>query len=483
MNYPKKDLNYFDTNSSNNFTNNYTNNIVQTYYNPRNQPFNNISNSELRKIIKDEFESFIKPYKNEILRLKGDINNKLSHNNCYNNLKLDLFTFVDKEVFNQRMKELGSEMDLRLNNLKASQNKINNILLKDINQMQIDINNLKKENSNKKILEINKEENTSFSDINKLNEIFENLQENMNSFKHKLISSIFEKNKISDELDLKFEDLNNECNANNYILFINKIKEDIKKINDELNIIKNENTENKIYEILEKLNLTQFSNFDLDKFYTILKSYNILMDNNLHTTNMINNLNKKIEKELNSINNKMNINKSSIEKNNTKISELIKEFSEEKNINLENKINIKTNTKKLIELEEKRKMYDEIIIKLDEENKKLENKIKNIEDKIIEERKKLNELNNEIIMNNNRNNNEKIQEINPEILNIKKEINNIKNDKIINNSLKSLEQNNEVQKEKELEKNNIFGVEYKKEQVSKEDEEDSIYKNYSIKEI
>ena len=171
MNFPKKDIKYYDTDSSNNSTNNYTNNIVQTNYLQRNQTFNKLSNFELRKIIKEEFESYIKPYKIEILRLKGDINNKLSNNYFDNNLNFNSFAFVDKEVFNQRMKKIESEMDFRLNNLKASQNKINNIIKKDVNKIKFELNNIKNDNSNKKSLELNKEENSSFADINKLNEI------------------------------------------------------------------------------------------------------------------------------------------------------------------------------------------------------------------------------------------------------------------------------------------------------------------------
>ena len=442
MNFPKKDIKYYDTDSSNNSTNNYTNNIVQTNYLQRNQTFNNLSNFELRKIIKEEFESYIKPYKIEILRLKGDINNKLSNNYFDNNLNFNSFPFVDKEVFNQRMKKIESEMDFRLNNLKASQNKINNIIKKDVNKIQFELNNIKNDNSNKKSLELNKEENSSFADINKLNEILGNLKEDMNSFKTELISSLFEKNKISGKFDFKAEDLKNDSNSNNYNLSINKIKEDMKKINGEILIIKNENEnlETKIYQILEKLNLTKLSNFKLDKFYTIQKSCSILMDNYLDITNMINNLNNKMEHELNKISDQININFNSIENHNLRINELAKEFSEEKSVNLENilqnKNNIKTNRKKLMELEEKNKISDQIIIKLDEEKlKKLENRIKKIEKELaynIEEGKKSSEINNEIYMNSKRNIDEKFQEINQEIINIKKEIEDIKKSNIFN---------------------------------------------------
>ena len=433
MNFPKKDIKYYDTDSSNNSTNNYTNNIVQTNYLQRNQTFNKLSNFELRKIIKEEFESYIKPYKIEILRLKGDINNKLSNNYFDNNLNFNSFAFVDKEVFNQRMKKIESEMDFRLNNLKASQNKINSIIKKDVNKIQCELNNIKNDNSKRKSLELNNEENSSFTDLNKLNEILGKWKEDMNSFKTELISSLFEKNKISDKLDFKAEDLKNDSNSNNYNLSINKIKEDMKKINGEILIIKNENEnlENKI---------TKLSNFKLDKFYTIQKSCSILMDNYLDITNMINNLNNKMEHELNKISDQININFNSIENHNLRINELAKEFSEEKSVNLENilqnKNNIKTNRKKLMELEEKNKISDQIIIKLDEEKlKKLENRIKKIEKELaynIEEGKKSSEINNEIYMNNKRNIDEKFQEINQEIINIKKEIEDIKKSNIFN---------------------------------------------------
>ena len=164
------------------------------------------------------------------------------------------------------------------------------------------------------------------------------------------------------------------------------------------------------------------------------------MDNYLDITNMINNLNNKMEHELNKISDQININFNSIENHNLRINELAKEFSEEKSVNLENilqnKNNIKTNRKKLMELEEKNKISDQIIIKLDEEKlKKLENRIKKIEKELaynIEEGKKSSEINNEIYMNNKRNIDEKFQEINQEIINIKKEIEDIKKSNIFN---------------------------------------------------
>ena len=164
------------------------------------------------------------------------------------------------------------------------------------------------------------------------------------------------------------------------------------------------------------------------------------MDNYLDITTMINNLNNKMEHELNKISDQININFNSIENHNLRINELAKEFSEEKSVNLENilqnKNNIKTNRKKLMELEEKNKISDQIIIKLDEEKlKKLENRIKKIEKELaynIEEGKKSSEINNEIYMNNKRNIDEKFQEINQEIINIKKEIEDIKKINIFN---------------------------------------------------
>ena len=147
-----------------------------------------------------------------------------------------------------------------------------------------------------------------------------------------------------------------------------------------------------------------------------------------------------MEHELNKISDQININFNSIENHNLRINELAKEFSEEKSVNLENilqnKNNIKTNRKKLMELEEKNKISDQIIIKLDEEKlKKLENRIKKIEKELaynIEEGKKSSEINNEIYMNNKRNIDEKFQEINQEIINIKKEIEDIKKSNIFN---------------------------------------------------
>ena len=483
-NFNKKNLRYFDANRNNNFTNNNTNNFVQTYYEPRSELFNNISDCELKKIIKKEFESFIIPYETGIFKLKEDI--KILYNNN-SKTKFNSSKFVDKELFNQSMKKMESEIDSRFNDLKGTQNKLYNIIMNDKNHIQYEVNNNKNNNSINTILELNKEKNASFNDFNKLNELFDNFQENMNSIKNKLISSLYNKNKINVELDSKFENLKNDFNSNSYNLYNNKINEDMKKINNEYNINKNENIENTIYEVLKKLNLIKFSNFDLDKFYTVQKGCNTLMENYSITAKMVNNINYKLEKELNElnkINNQMNMYKISIEANSERISELKKEFSEEKNINLENRNNIKTNKEKLIELEEKNNKSEDIIKKLDEE--KFEKKIKKIEEELaynIEEGKKLDKINNEINMK-NKNITEKIEKISQEIIYIKKEIDIIKNDKLPNNNLKSFEEKKEDKKEKKLEKNKNLPVEVKKADNSEENDGDySNYQGFSFEEV
>ena len=483
-NFNKKNLRYFDANRNNNFTNNCTNNFVRTYYEPRSELFNNISDCELKKIIKKEFESFIIPYETDIFKLREDI--KILYNNN-SKTKFNSSEFVDKELFNQSMKKMESEIDSRFNDLKGTQNKLYNIIMNDKNHIQYEVNNNKNNNSINTILELNKEKNASFNDFNKLNEFFDNFQENMNSIKNKLISSLYNKNKINVELDSKFENLKNDFNSNSYNLYNNKINEDMKKINNEYNINKNENIENTIYEVLKKLNLTKFSNFDLDKFYTVQKGCNTLMENYSITAKMVNNINYKLEKELNElnkINNQMNMYKISIEANSERISELKNEFNEEKNINLENKNNIKTNKQKLVQLEEKSKKSEDIIKKLDGE--KFEKRIKKIEEELaynIEEGKKLDKINNEINMK-NKNITEKIEKISQEIIYIKKEIDIIKNDKLPNNNLKSFEEKKEDKKEKKLEKNKNLPVEVKKADNSEENDGDySNYQGFSFEEV
>ena len=483
-NFNKKNLRYFDANRNNNFTNNCTNNFVRTYYEPRSELFNNISDCELKKIIKKEFESFIIPYETGVFKLKEDI--KILYNNN-SKTKFNSSKFVDKELFNQSMKKMESEIDSRFNDLKGTQNKLYNILMNDKNHIQYEVNNNKNNNSINTILELNKEKNASFNDFNKLNELFDNFQENMNSIKNKLISSLYNKNKINVELDSKFENLKNDFNSNSYNLYNNKINEDMKKINNEYNINKNENIENTIYEVLKKLNPIKFSNFDLDKFYTVQKSCNTLMENYSIIAKLVNNVNYKLKKELNElnkINNQMNMYKISIEANSERISELKNEFNEEKNINLENRNNIKTNKEKLIELEEKNNKSEDIIKKLDEE--KFEKKIKKIEEELaynIEEGKKLDKINNEINMK-NKNITEKIEKISQEIIYIKKEIDIIKNDKLPNNNLKSFEEKKEDKKEKKLEKNKNLPVEVKKADNSEENDGDySNYQGFSFEEV
>ena len=211
------------------------------------------------------------------------------------------------------------------------------------------------------------------------------------------------------------------------------------------------------------------------------------MENYLIIAKLVNNVNYKLKKELNElnkINNQMNMYKISIEANSERISELKNEFNEEKNINLENRNNIKTNKEKLIELEEKNNKSEDIIKKLDEE--KFEKKIKKIEEELaynIEEGKKLDKINNEI-NNKNKNIDENIEKISQEIIYIKKEIDIIKDDKLPNNNLKSFEEKKEDKKEKKLEKNKNLPVEVKKADNSEENDGDySNYQGFSFEEV
>jgi hypothetical protein len=562
MNFPKKDIKYYDTDSSNNSTNNYTNNIVQTNYLQRNQTFNKLSNFELRKIIKEEFESQIIPYKNEIQKLHSEINNFYMNENkdsieqLIKEIRKNLFNCVDKKLFDQKISEI--ELLININN-KKNDMKIINSLINEIKKINLEIKNIKYNNnflseSNKNNLIQNKSnENINNSSLN-LNEIkikdiidkniffqkdIENLKAEMKSIKTFSNSSIMENSKMVDELDLKFENFKNDDSSMKLNLYrdINKVKEEIKKIKNEFNEMKidnesahmnsmNQNLDIKIYEILEKLNLTKLSKLDIDKFNMIIEAYEQLEKNYLIISQKVKNQNDSVNSlltKLNLISSELKVKKNIINQDNNndiiknkyeylerqvqhmenrleqilldsmkikesninyekrkeefllmkkgisevnkqmekyitlneenekrreeinlRIDEIKNELKEEKNINMENKMNILQNQtgiksikEKLNPIEDKNNILEKIILKLDGEKiKNLENQIINIDknlSKHIDEEKKLEELKNQIIENNKRNNEEKINdrfnEIEDRIKNIKEEINNINMDK------------------------------------------------------
>ena len=318
---------------------------------------------------------------------------------------------------------------------------------------------------------------------------------------------------------------------------INKVKEEIKKIKNEFNEMKidnesahmnsmNKNLDIKIYEILEKLNLTKLSKLDIDKYNMIIEAYEQLEKNYLIISQKVKNQNDSVNSlltKLNLISSELKVKKNIINQDNNndiiknkyeylerqvqhmenrleqilldsmkikesninyekrkeefllmkkgisevnkqmekyitlneenekrreeinlRIDEIKNELKEEKNINMENKMNILQNQtgiksikEKLNPIEDKNNILEKIILKLDGEKiKNLENQIINIDknlSKHIDEEKKLEELKNQIIENNKRNNEEKINdrfnEIEDRIKNIKEEINNINMDK------------------------------------------------------
>ena len=137
---------------------------------------------------------------------------------------------------------------------------------------------------------------------------FEILKEEMNSFKISCNSTIMGNSKTINELEFKYENLKNDDSSNKLNDFkeINKIKDDINKIKSKINEIKianetnimnfsNKNIEMKIYEILEKLNLTKLSDFNMDKYNIICKSYENLMKNYINISKIVERQNNNIK--------------------------------------------------------------------------------------------------------------------------------------------------------------------------------------------
>ena len=455
----QKNENYNLFNPNNQYINTYSSNTLQNSYEKKkinNNNNNNISNYELRKIIKEEFESQIIPYKNEIQKLKSEINNfyindkKDSIENLVKDIRLNYSNCVNKKVFEQKIGEI--EAMISINNKNNDMNIINS-LINEINKINSEIKNIK--NSINSILEPNiNNQLENITNKDRINPIL-----NLNEIKSKDIKEI---NKIQNE-------------------YSNEIKIDNEKI-EENNI--NQNIEHKINEIVEKFNLTKLSNLDIDKLNMINETYDQLVKNYLilaqkvknqnnsvnslltklnseskvknnlinqdGNNDLINNKYEYLEKQIQYLNNQteqmtldlMNIKDLNI---NLIINEIKNELEKQKDINIENKMiilqnqtGIKSNEEKLNTIEDKNHILEKIIIKLNEEKiKNLENKIinmdKNLSQHIIEE-KKLEEINNEITENYKRNDEQKIKdrfkEIENKIKNMKDEIFNANFDKI-----------------------------------------------------
>ena len=334
----QKNENYSLYKPNNQYLNFNSNNILQNSYEKRKTYNNNISDYDLRKIIKEEFESQIIPYKNEIQKLKMEINNfyvnenKDSIENLIKDIRLNFLNCVNKKLFDQKISEI--EALISINNNKNDK-KIINSLINEIKKINLEIknnkysinsllesnqNNLLQKASNKDVINpiLNLNE-IKIKDITDKNTFFqrdiENLKEEINSLKIFFNSSIMEKNKMIDELDLKFENFKNDDSSTKLNLYkdVNKVKEEIKKIRNEFNEIKidnedirmnniNQNIDIKIYEILEKHNLKRLSNLDIDKFNMITETYDQLAKNYLIIAQKVKNQNDSVNSLLTKLN-------------------------------------------------------------------------------------------------------------------------------------------------------------------------------------
>ena len=342
MNFTNNEFGNYNSKRNNNYLNNYSNNFLQSSFEQRNQSVNNISNYDLRKIIKEELESQITPFKKQIFYLKDEINNIYNNLNresiesLIKDIKLSLYNFVDKKYFSQKIEEMNSRIDTNANNINKPQNAVINNIISEIKKIKLEINNIKINNnnsinnSNRYSSPLNQIEKVQKGNMDNLSEMklkdindktsflktdIENLKEEINSFKNSCSSSILGSKKNFSELELKFENLKTDSSSNklNLLKDVNKIKADIKKIKDDLNGMKikneknymndiNKNNDVKIYEILEQLNLTKLSNFDVDKYNIICESYEKLMKNYINISKIVEHQNNNIIQ----LNNKFN---------------------------------------------------------------------------------------------------------------------------------------------------------------------------------
>ena len=464
MNILNNEFNYYPSNQFKQYNKYNTNNILQNSFEQKNVYNDNFKNYELRKIIKEEFESHIIPYRNEINQLKEEINNiynsfnKNSIESLIKDIKISLYNFVDKKIFYQKLEEMDSKIDNNSNNFNQSKFNLINNIVKEIKKVNLEINNIRNNNNLMKLnFSQNKIEKEPI-DNNNLNEIklkditdktsflktdFENLKEEIDSFKKITTSSILENNKNLNKLEFDFENLKNDNSSNklNYLQDISKIKEDIKKIRIDINDMKiinedtsmknfNNNNEIKIYEILEKLNLTRLSKFDLDKYNMIYESYEKLMKNFINLTKIIENQNNNMSK----LNNKLN-----------EVSFLASKQSKKEIINYPEDNNL---FQKKIDILERQIQYlqDRIekisleTIHIKDSNNLYEN---NKEDKLIM-KQEITKLSNQIAVYNTliEENNKKREEINLRIDELKKEIKEEKNVGLENKMSNLQNQNN-----------------------------------------
>ncbi len=473
-NKSNKNLNNIQNISNNNeikpfFT--YNSNHDQLKFN------NQITNYELRKIIKEEFESLYRPYHKEISnnfdRIRGEINNIFglnkgvqlneSYNNKYefenslNEIKKNLYDYVSFKEYNKKINEL--EEKINFNNKKYDNvlnNQINNI--NNINEETQDFKNKFKEIKDilanyekEKIMQNN--ENTKLNEI-KLKDImnknvflqndFTNLKDEINKFKNEVAISINDKNRIINELELKYNSINIYDNKFNKINNdLNRMKENMKNLsraNEELKIMNTSNisnlnnykynmidndVENKIHIILKKLNLTEL---DINRLNQVSHSYEDLLKNYVKLSKIITHLNSAIIDLNNKIVN-INQNNNNYNSNNININSELKAdilLINKRTENLErclyycqnrvenlsidamklnnnnNEINLKKEQILLMkkDIEKIKSEISNYNITIEKENLEREqyiNRIKKIETQLIEENKKKNEINNYLV--------------------------------------------------------------------------------------
>ena len=212
-------------------------------------------NKELKKCVnKEELEIFKEEINNnimEIVKNKSDINDFKLISDAFQDMKLNM---------TQKIDDIDNDLDRLIENIKA-QFQSTNILISNIDNKKTDNKDIEEINN----LLIKKLDEDKFNSL--FGQLKDNVFETINSFKNDYLTNIkiFE-NKIEDNNDIFSQDYNsiiNELNkqSNSINDFINNEKEEINNINQKMeSIINNINIQNnsaiqKIKDDLKKINI------------------------------------------------------------------------------------------------------------------------------------------------------------------------------------------------------------------------------------
>ena len=270
---------------------------------------NNVNKKEL-ELFREEINNNI----NELMKNKSDLNDFKLISDAFQDMKINM---------TQRIDDIDNDLDRLIENIKA-QFQTTNVLINDIDNKKME---------NKDIEDINnilskKLDEDKFNSL--FNQLKNNIYETINSFKDDYLTNIkiFE-NKLEDKndtLNQNYESIINELNVQNNSIndFMNNEKEEIQEINQKMDaIVNNFNTQNsttiqKIREDIKKINLNVNEKIgkklDEQKFDSYISNLKKEINSKVSIFNSKKNneeLMKSIEQKINNlskeIDNKMNV--------------------------------------------------------------------------------------------------------------------------------------------------------------------------------